>query len=217
MEESFSNIEKLVAGELNEEESFRLLEEIENNPDLMEFYLAEQATQAAIELKISEETKSFLKGVTDNGRTRNGRYRRLLFITGIAASLLFIIAALTTINISHSDNALAEAYNMQTIAVRSAQSQEDVDFNAALKAFHIKDYTDAKSKLAVLESSETIMSDHIEWLYVLIALEEQGSKSSEFNTLLKAIVNNENHEFHWQAIKLEKELNIFWRIFVVEK
>ena len=217
MEESLSSIEKLVAGELNEQERHDLLEKIKVNPDLEDLYLAEQAAQSAIELKISEDTMSFLEGIQDDSIAKKSRHTSLLFLSSIAASLLFIVASLVTINISHSDNALAEAYNLQTIAVRSAQSQEDIDFNAALKAFHIKDYADAKSKLAILDGGETILSDHIEWLYVLMAFEEHGSKSIDFNTLLKAVLNDENHEFHWQATKLEKELNIFWRRFVVEK
>lgn len=217
MEESLNDIEKLVAGELNEHERHDLLEKIKLDSDLKDTYLAEQATQAAIELIISEDTKSFLNDVADKAGEKTSPHTRLLFITSIAASLLFIVASIVTINISHSDNSLAEAYNMQTIAVRSAQSQEDVDFNAALKAFHIKDYDDAKTKLAAFDGGETIMSDHIEWLYVLIALEEHGSRSPDFKTLLKVVVNDENHEFHWQAIKLEKELKMFWRRFVVEK
>lgn len=206
----------LLMGKLDSNEEAILLNKIAEDPELRKAYAAEKASRAAFEMQISEDTRDFLSSLSDKLEEDGfkGR-RRLLFVYGIAASLFLLILSTITINISHNDQALAAAYKIQSVHVRSADSQEDILFNSALKSYYDKDFKTADSKLSETHSNETIISDNISWLQMLITLEMEGSKSDSFKEQLKSIKNNEKHEFHHKALALDKELNMFWMNFVV--
>ena len=55
------------------------------------------------------------------------------------------------------------------------------------------------------------LADKAEWLYVLMYLDAEDTDNSEFKALLEKIASDPDHSYHDSAVKLEKQLNSFWR------
>lgn len=212
-------IDKLIAGELTESEANELMEKINADPSLKKFYLSEKASKEVFEYQIRNDTRALMAKLLEKEQKQSKESPKstILYFTGIAASLLILIVSVVTINLSHSDTALADEFNINVISSRNGATFSDSNFTQALKAYFLNDFKTAKEKLALPAEEESLVVEYKDWLSLMILLKTEGSDSMEFQNQFQAILNDENHEFYIQAVKLNKELQLFWRNFVVRK
>jgi len=176
---------------------------------------AERAAEAAFENEIAKDTKLFLNSL-EKTKVEKPR-RRTLYLVGLAASVLILMASLITINISHSDSAIAANYNINQMVSRTGENVNDSKFTDAVRSYYEKDYTRAQSLLEEAESSDERVNNYKEWLSLLIALRTSGSNSDTFTSQLEQILSNEDHVFYSQAENMNQDLKLFWRTMVIRK
>lgn len=176
---------------------------------------AEWASQAAFEHEISRVTRQHLRGIGE--KVVRNRPTRPLYTIGAVASVLVLIISFITINFSHNNVSIAAKYGINAIVARTNTNVNSDDFREAVQSYYRKDYSKAKEILTSLPKDNERLGEFSDWLSLLIELQTEGSKSPSFNKLLKMITSNPDHEFYVQAIELQKELNLFWRVFVIEK
>ena len=186
------------------------MENLEQNKDA-----AELASEAAFELAIANETRDYLRSLPQGERKKSSF--RPTYIASIAASLLVIIASVVTINFTHSDQSMAGKYGINALVARSGNNVDNSQFREAVQAYYAKDYEKSKSFLEQIGLEGGKISEYRDWLSLLIDLQTSGSNSETFNSQVDSIIANENHEFHLQAVRLKKDLDLFWRKFVVKK
>ena len=212
-------IDKLIAGELSSKESEELLGRIEKEEDLKIHYKAAKASMAAVEHQIAKETRPFLQELINREELHVNKLprKRILYFTGIAASFLILIASVLTINLSHSDESLANNYNINAIAARENHNFDNENFKNAISLYFKGDFQNAERELTLIKDEDPLLNEYKSWLSLMIALKYKGSNSEDFQSNLRSILNNSDHEFNNEAQDLDKQLNLFWRTFVVKK
>jgi hypothetical protein len=186
---------------------------MEDNDDLNTS--ADRASHAAFEYEISKETRDFLKGISESEIQK--RPLRPLYIAGIAASLIILVISIVTINLSHNNASIASEFGINAIVARTGANVSNDAFREAVQSYYSKDYDQAKALLSTLPNDDERLGDFADWLSLLIELQTEGSKSSAFENSLSAILSNPDHEFHGQALEMQREVNLFWRVFVIKK
>ncbi|WP_235297737.1 hypothetical protein [Portibacter marinus] len=176
---------------------------------------AENAANAAMEYQISEDTRAFLSQLSSPDKVNPSR--RLLYLSSAAATVIVMIASLITINLSHSDAAIASEYGINKIVSRTGGNVNNSNFTAAVRAYYENDYDRAEKLLSEVQLTDNKVSDYKEWLSLLITLQTAGSKSETFNNQIELILADENHEFYFQAQKMKDDMDMFWRNFVFTK
>ncbi|GLR17962.1 hypothetical protein [Portibacter lacus] len=176
--------------------------------------IADKVSEAAFELEISNSTRAFLNGL--DAEQSEPKRKRIFYLAGIAASLLILIVSVVTINLSHNDGAIADEFGINKQIARNGNNISDDNFTSAVRAYYKGDYTEANSWLSKSDDSEGNISEYKDWLRLLIALKTMGSKSETFNNQLDSILENEQHEFYRQAVFMKKDLDLFWRKFLID-
>ena len=217
MEESYNEIEALVTGELSDQEAGALLERMDADEDLKATYLAYKASHAAFEYQIAEDTRDFVKGIIgkETSTSDNKPKLKVLYVAGIAATILVLIFSLVSVNISHNDFAIADNYGINAIAVRDGGRINSSTLSEAIQAYYQNDFSKSKELLKEPIVDNSLEQDYKSWLELMISLKTDGSNSESFRSGLEMILNNESHEFNNQAKKLNSDLNFFWRKLVV--
>ncbi len=175
---------------------------------------AERAANAVFEKQISEDSRQFLNSLEYEKEKPS---RRILYVTGLAASILVLVASLVTINISHSDSAIAEAFGINQINARSGEDIYNATFTDAVQAYYSKNYQESSKLLNGLDLDDKKVSDYKDWLSLLITLQTAGSDSESFYIQMDKIISDENHEFHLQAQKMTKKIKPFWHFLIFSK
>jgi len=185
------------------------MDNLEQNKDA-----ADLVSEAAIEVIIADETREFLRSLPKQEQKKKSI--RPIYIASIAASFLILVASIVTINLSHSDHSIAGKYGINALVARSGNNLDNSQFTAAVQAYYAKDYEKSRSILSQFEQEGGKITEYQDWLSLLIDLQTSGSTSETFLKQVDSIIANENHEFHFQALRLKKDLNLFWRKFVVK-
>ncbi len=208
-------IEKLLKGELSATASEVLWDKIEKDAELRQTYDALVISIAASEMQIADDSRSFLADLVEEEEAKLGEKPKLRFIylTAIAASILILVLSVLTVNISHSDGAIASNYGIATPNFRSSDNEEMSNLEEAIKAFQLDDLETAQRLLSNISDDEE-GRDHRDWLQVLVYLNTVGSSDPDFKLKVGEILQDESHTFFGQAKKLEEELGLFWRKFV---
>ena len=217
MEDFDRKLELLFSGELDSTEASSFLEEIKGDEALHKGYLAYKASHAAFEYEIANDTRDFVGQLLEED-IRNEKQKpstKILYIAGIAASFLILVLSIFSVNLSHNDIAIADKYNINSIAARNSGGFQDTNFSEAVQAYFGNDFDKAREKLLQPSEEDAIVNDYKDWLSLMLDLKDKGSKSQEFHSKLDEILGNENHEFYFQALKLKNEFNRFWQKFVV--
>ncbi len=210
-------IQDLVSGKLSGSEEMEVQASINENVELQEYYQLLLLSEKAIEEEIASEHRSFLKSKSETTQKNQTKGNTIIYWIGIAASVIILVLSISTANLSFTDGDLADQYTYNTISIRSADSEEDIIFNQAQKAYRDGDYEKVWAKLNDIVLSGSLLEKDKEWLTAVTYLKTEGSESDSFKNSVSKITSDPQHPYHEDALKLMSELQSFWRLFVVKK
>lgn len=106
--------------------------------------------------------------------------------------------------------------SVQIFSAIPADSPQYIEarFYLAQAYFHESNYLEAIKNLEIVRASADVRyRETADWMLLLSRLASQQQDPS-YQTLLRQIADNSQHDFQRQAIELQKDLNRFWRFFV---
>lgn len=217
MDEIKDKIQDLVSGRLSVSEEKEVRAVMEQNETLSNYYQLLLLSESAIEEDIASEHRTFLKSLSNNAEKTQPRNNNIIYWIGIAASILILVISIITANLSLTDGDLADQYTYNTISIRSADSEEDIIFNQAQKAYRDGEYELLWEKLNNIQAEGSLLEKDKEWLTAITYLKTEGSNSESFRKSISEITEDTQHPYHEDAVKLISELQSVWRVFVVKK
>ena len=212
-------IDQFLEGNLSAEETLELEKMAKDDPELHKKFQSAKIAMLASEHDIQLGTRNFLERIsTKKEKIQNERPSlRLFYLAGVAASIFVLIASVLTINISHSNDSIADRFNPNKLIYRDSESYSNIQYTEAMRAYFSGDYEEAMKLVGEMDRTQKVDNDYAEWLEVLIMLKTNRSKTEEFRILLNKISTTAEHQYHAHGQQMLKWINHPWRTFVVGK